>query len=134
YYYDADGIVSYLFQRNIDSNGGCDDVGITTYDREETSATPQIGFSPQRPGKANTLCWEANVLTFNASQVVGSTNNRSLTTADQNGWADLNFTLPTGTLGQTGALAHVLGNFNTTIVPVNGAPVNTAVSYVGLPV
>ena len=135
YYYDtSDGFLFGLFQRNIDANGGCDDVSVTVYDREEGTTTPTIGFSPQRPGKANTLCWEANVLTFNGSQVVGSTNNRSLTTSDQNGWADLNFTLPTGTLGETGRLAHVLGNFSTTIVPVNGAPVATAVSYVGLPV
>jgi hypothetical protein len=134
YYYDSDGFVNYLFQRNIDANGGCDDVTLTVYDREEATSTPTIGFSPTRPGKANTLCWEANVLTFNASQVVGSTNNRSITTSYQNGWADLNFTLAPGTRGQTGAYAHILGNFGTQVTPLGGGAFSTDVSYVGLPV
>jgi hypothetical protein len=134
YYYDADGVVSYLFLRYIDSNGGCDDVGITTYDREETSATPQVGFSPQRPGKANTLCWEANVLTFNASQVLGSTNNRNVASTYQNGWADLSFVLAPGTRGATGSYAHSLGSFSTTVTPVGGTTTGVDVSYIGLPV
>lgn len=134
YYYDSDGYVNYLFQRNIDANGGCDDVGLTVYDREESTSVPQVGFSPPRPGKTNTLCWEANVLTFNSSQVLGSKNNRNVVTAYQNGWADMNFALPSGTRGETGAFAHVLGNFNTSITPVGGQAFGSDVSYQGLPV
>jgi hypothetical protein len=127
--------VQYLFQRNIVANvGGCDDVLATVYDREEASATPQVGFSPQRPGKSNTLCWEANVLTFNASQVLGSTNNRNIVTTYQNGWADLNFTLATNA-SSDGNSPHALVNFNTTITNINGGVSSGAtVSYIGLPV
>ena len=134
YYYDSQGEVSYLFQRNIDgANGACDDVSITVYDREETSATPQVGFSPSRPGKANTLCWEANVLTFNASQVLGSTNNRNVTTTYQNGWADLNFVL-SSTAAFDGDFAHLQGNEETIVTPINGSSFPAEVSYFGLPV
>ena len=133
YYYGANGGVNYLFQRNIDANGGCDDVGITIYDREENTSTPSIGFSPSRPGKANTLCWEANVLTFNASQVLGSTNNRNVTTTYQNGWADLSFVLGTNA-SVDGGIAHALGNFNTTVTPLGGTAFASDVSYIGLPV
>jgi hypothetical protein len=127
--------VQYLFQRNIVANtGGCDDVSITIYDREEASATPSVGFSPQRPGKANTLCWEANVLTFNASQVLGSTNNRNVVTTYQNGWANLSFTLASNATSD-GNSPHSLTNFNTTITNIGGGSTSgTTVSYIGLPV
>ncbi|MEO8849151.1 MAG: hypothetical protein ABI440_11070, partial [Casimicrobiaceae bacterium] len=127
--------VSYLFQRNIVANvGGCDDVSLTIYDREENSTQPQVGFSPPRPGKTNTLCWEANVLTFNASQVLGSTNNRNVATSYQNGWANLGFARVTSPNTYSG-FAHQLVNFNTTITNINGGVASgVAVSYVGLPV
>jgi hypothetical protein len=116
----------------MDSNGGCDEVLVTLYDREETTAQPQIGFSPPKPGaKANTLCWEANVLTFNSSNVLGSKNNRNITTTYSNGWADLNFPQVTSF---DGSFAHFLPSTSTTITPLVGAPSTQTVSYFGLPV
>ncbi len=137
YYYDDRGQVQYLFQRNIIANtGGCDDVSATVYDREENSATPSVGFSPQRPGKANTLCWEANVLTFNASQVLGSTNNRNITTTYTDGWANLNFTLTSTVQGASVAFKpHSLQSSETSITTIGGATTSfNNVSYIGLPV
>lgn len=126
--------VDYLFQRNMDSNGGCDDVTITLYDREENTSTPNVSFSPPRPGKPNTLCWEANVLTFNSSQVLGSKNNRNVTTTYSNGWADLLFPQTSTGTGDTGGPAHYLPSTTTTITPLVGASSVTSVSYFGLPV
>jgi hypothetical protein len=137
YYYGANGGVNYLFQRNIIANvGGCDDVSATVYDREENSAQASVGFSPQRPGKANTLCWEANVLTFNASQVLGSTNNRNITTTYTDGWANLNFTLTsTVQAASQGFMPHQLHDNDTSVTAIGGATTSgNSVSYIGLPV
>lgn len=85
-----------LFQSNLTTSGSCDDISTIIYDREEQSAKGSVGFSPPRPGsKSNQLCWEANVLTFNSSQVLGSKNNRNLNVTYQNGWVDLSFPLVT---------------------------------------
>jgi hypothetical protein len=124
--------VKYLFQRNMDANGGCDDVLITLYDREETSANPSVSFSPPRPGKPNTLCWEANVLTFNSSNVLGSKNSRNVTSTYSNGWADLAFPAVSTF---DGSFAHYLPSTSTTITPLVGAAQSgVTVSYFGLPV
>ena len=130
---------SYLFQRNLIINqGACDDVAATLYDREENTAVTQVGFSPSVPGKANTLCWEANVLTFNASQVLGSTNNRNVQTGFADGWADLNFVLPTTTTtyqGAPGTFGHQLRAADTTITPIGGSSTTFGLAtYFGLPV
>ena len=139
YYYSPSNVagideVDFLFQRNMDANGGCDDVSITLYDREENTATPNVSFSPPRPGKPNTLCWEANVLTFNSSQVLGSKNNRNVTTTYSNGWADLLIPQTSNGRGQTGSPAHYLPSFTTTITPLVGASTVTPVTYFGLPI
>ena len=135
YYYDDLGVVNYLFQRNIEANvGGCDDVTATVYNREEFHTTPSVGFSPQVPGKANTLCWEANVLTFNGSSVLGSLNQRNIATTSQNGWVRLDFTLGTKAMSDA-PWAHHLDSSNTTISYLTGGTQsNQAVSYIGLPV
>ena len=86
FYYDASGDVLNLFQSNLGTDGACDNISLTVYDREEQHASGSAGFSPPKPGKSNQLCWESTVLTFNASQVLGSTNNRNLTVSYQNGW------------------------------------------------
>jgi hypothetical protein len=123
--------VDYLFQRNMGVDGACDDVTITVYDREENTVTPNVSFSPPRPGKPNTLCWEANVLTFNGSQVLGSKNNRSVTVPYQNGWADLFFPVPTS--GFDGFFAHYLP-MNTTVTSLSGATSSGVATYFGLPI
>src|SRR4030095_9543758 len=89
YYYNSDGSVNYLFQRNFVTNA-CDDVGLQLWDREEFKTSPPQGFSPPPPpGKVAGLDWEANVLTFNNPSLLGSVNTITATTAFPNGWADL---------------------------------------------
>jgi hypothetical protein len=135
YYYFPDGSVNYLFQRNFapDGTGACDDVSATLYDREERTVQAQVGFSPPEPNAPNTLCWEANVLTFNSSKVLASTNLRNIDTNFQNGWANLNFTFQPGAdFNSFGP--HVLLDNSATVTPIGGGPVATALSYVGLPV
>ena len=96
YYYtpvEAVGIshaVTKLFQRNFGRDGACDDITLLLVDREEFNVPVQVGFSPPKPGqKSNTLCWEANVITFNGTNVLGSSNSRNVPTTFQNGWGDL---------------------------------------------
>ncbi len=89
YYFNSDGSVNYLFQRNFVTNS-CDDIGLLVYDREEQTPTTPQGFSPPPPpGKVAGLCWEANVLTFNSTNILASNNSLSATVGYQNGWADL---------------------------------------------
>jgi hypothetical protein len=57
----------------------------------------QGGFSPPTPGSPLSLCYEANIITFNSSNVLGSANLRNIDSAKlptnaQNGWALLDFT------------------------------------------
>jgi len=99
YYYSSTGKVKYLFQRNFSATGACDDVSAKIYDREEQIKTTPPGFSPPPPaGKPGTICWEANVLTFNGGNALGSTNNVSLSTAYANGWMDLSFPVAANTI------------------------------------
>lgn len=101
YYYDSDGVVQYLFQRNFSATGACDDVNAMIYDREEQFKTTPPGFSPPPPaGKPGTVCWEANVLTFNGGNALASTNNVSLTTSYVNGWMDLSFPVASSSIYQ----------------------------------
>ncbi len=64
-----------LFQRNFNqTDGSCDDVSLNIYDREERTTSTPVGFSPPPPTQTNSICWEANVVTFNNSNVLGSSN------------------------------------------------------------
>jgi hypothetical protein len=94
----------------------------------------QVGFSPPEPNAPNTLCWEANVLTFNSSKVLGSTNLRNIDTDFQNGWANLSFVLDLNATDWDGFSPHFLRNNITSVTTVGGGTVTEAVSYVGLPV
>ena len=124
--------VQYLFQRNFGADGACDDILLDLYDREEFTARVNVEFSPPRPGaKPNTLCWEANVISFNATNVLGSKNNRNITTAFQNGWGDLQFPIRTG---ETGNPAHVLISDVTLETSLFGATTAGSATYLGLPV
>jgi hypothetical protein len=95
YYYsgvsDKELKVTKLFQRNFKSIGACDDVSIVRYDREERTVKTPGSFSPPAPTVKDSLCWEANVITFNSSNVFGSKNVANLTTTFENGWASLTF-------------------------------------------
>ena len=79
YYYiaavsDKELKVAKLFQRNFKSTGACDDVSIVRYDREERTVKTPGSFSPPPPTIKDSICWEANVITFNSSNVFGSKN------------------------------------------------------------
>jgi hypothetical protein len=98
------------------------------YNREEQSVL--TSFSPPPPNATNSLCWEANVLTFNNSNVLLSQNTLNVPTSFPNGWMDLNF-LPSGV-----APAHLLASGASTVFNTNtGATVASASeTYFGLPV
>jgi len=131
YYYDSKGVVQYLFQKNFGATGACDEIGLTVYDREEQTPTAPQGFSPPPPaGKKASLCWEANVLTFNGTNVLGSANSLSATVTYQNGWADLLYTQVVGDAGP----AHELRSTSTTRTALNGTTSTSAATYIGLPV
>jgi len=141
YYYipwaDPDEVVShvplYLFQRNFTAEGGCDNILFDLYDREEAQIPVTVGFSPPKPGaKPNTLCWEANVISFNATNVFGSKNNRNVNTTYSNGWGDLQFPIAQNEF--TGQPAHVLVTNDSVFTSVFGQTVRSGATYLGLPV
>ena len=112
------------FQRPFTSVGSCDDILVTTWDREERPVTVVSGFSPPPPqGGGTALCYEANVVTFKGSNVLGAANavglvDANFATGAQNGWAL--FDLTSAVSGPV--TAHRLTSF---------APVAT---FFGLPV
>ncbi len=119
------------FQRNFTPTGSCDDVSLNIFDREENTTSTPLNFSPPPPTSSNSICWEANVITFNNSNVLGSTNIANIPTGFQDGWLDLGWTPNASAIS-----AHRLGNFAaTTITPLGGtATTGNTVTYVGVPV
>src|SRR5207244_2441763 len=87
--FNSDGTIAC--QKNFNKTAfSCDDVIINIFDREEQTVTTPQSFSPPQPGAAPTsLCYEANVLTFNNTNVLGSKNVQSLSTGFTNGWLDI---------------------------------------------
>ena len=75
------------FQNNFDGKS-CDTVGILFWDREEQQpSAPPGGFSPPPPGNpASSLCYEANVITFNKTNVFASPVSANVSVPYQNGW------------------------------------------------
>ena len=120
--------VPTLFQRNFRLGGACDDVQLTVYNREEQLVN-NVSFSPPT-SVTNSLCWEANVLTFNNSNVLLSQNTLNVPTTFPNGWMDLNF-LPSGV-----APAHQLISGPGTVFNTNTGVTtpSAAETYFGLPV
>jgi hypothetical protein len=137
------GRASKLFQRNFNSTAGsCDDVNLNIYDREEQTPGSSLDFSP--PGPSGTaICWEANVITFNNSSVLGSVNSQNITTGYEHGWLDLSW-FPTSSSNPDGlsppvAPTHTLVNsgvapLSNTLTLLGGGTVTGAATYVGLPV
>jgi hypothetical protein len=124
------GTPSRLFQRNFNkTDGACDDVDLNIYDREENTTSTPLDFSPPPPSQSNALCWEANVVTFNNSNVLGSANVANIPTSFENGWLDIGFFPATVT-----APIHELGNAATIITDINGNFTSGTATYVGLPV
>ena len=105
------------FQRPF-TGTSCDDITVTTWDREERTVQVQTGFSPPPPTGAGTaLCYEANVVTFKGTNVLGSANVVDLVASNlpsgaQNGWALFDLTTSVG--GTATVPAHRL----TSVSPV----------------
>jgi len=127
-----------LFQRNFNTTAGsCDDVTLNIYDREETTTTTPNTFSPPPPTPTNSICWEANVITFNGTNVLNSGNVANLPTSFANGWLRLGFPVAAAIppASAPNALVHTLGNAATSITAINGATTaGNTVTYFGLPV
>jgi len=131
---DGTGNAPTLFQRNFSSaSGSCDDITLTLWDREERPAGA-LAFAPPAPTGGNALCWAANVITFNQSNVLGSQNAANIPVPSfQNGWLSVGF--PAGIAG-AGLTAHKMINANFTSITAQGGATtfsNTS-TYVGLPV
>jgi len=125
-----------LFQRNFNGNAGsCDDVVVTQYDREERTVRAPGSFSPPPPTQTDAICWEANVVTFNNTNVFGSKNLANLPTTFQNGWVSMNW--QGSTVPQT---KHVLIGGQSTVIAIDQltgtASTSTLASttFAGLPV
>jgi hypothetical protein len=137
------------FQRKFTKDGACDDVNLVSYDREEGRSVSRVGFSPRPPTGTDSLCWEANVISFGglasgASKVYGSTNSLGFNgyqnggnpvptvgaaPQGEGGWLDMSFVT-------TGTLHRMVGGV-TTRVAINGNVASTTlidnVTFRGLP-
>ncbi len=132
-YYDfTTGVVGKLFQRNFGASGACDDITLTQYDREETAVTANSNFSPKPPTQTDSICWEANVISFSGKNALGSTNVLNLTAAFTNGWVAMDFkpaSLPAGKHQLVGGVTQIYNTKTGTAVPAassatfNGLPV-----------
>jgi hypothetical protein len=125
------GSAPKLFQRNFNGTAGsCDDVTLNIYDREEKTTTTPATFSPPPPTLTNSICWEANVITFNNSNALSSKNVANIPTGFQNGWLRLGF------VRSTSATFHTLGNQTQTTHVFHATLFSTGMTktYIGLPV
>ena len=121
-----------LFQRNFNGNSGsCDDVAVSIYDREERTVTAPGSFSPPPPTQTDAICWEANIITFNNTNVFASKNLANVPTSFAAGWLGLNFltaTVPAGKHQLVGGASTV---FNTAAGTTSAL---TSTTFNGLPV
>jgi len=135
FYYSGTAVTN-LFQRNFTATGACDDVVITQYDREERTIVSQTQVSPPPPTQTDSICWEANVITYNGSNVLGSKNLTNIPTTFANGWIAMNFngsSVPAGRHQLIGGASTV---FNTaSFAPGSATPptTTTATTFNGLP-
>ena len=127
-----------LFQRNFNGNSGsCDDVSVTQYDREERSISVPGSFSPPPPVNVDAICWEANVITLNNTNVLGSRNLANIPTSFQSGWLGLAFSgSATAASGSVPAGKHVLVGGASTVFNTGTGTTSalTATTFTGLPV
>jgi len=122
------------FQRNFNGTAGsCDDVSLNIYDREERTQTQPLNFSPPPPTQVASICWEANVITFNNGNVLGSSNLANVPAPFQNGWLNLGF--PTGISNADANVHKLINTANTAITTIGGGTTQgNTTTYVGLPV
>lgn len=90
-----DSLTPYSAATRFAAGGACEAFSLSYFNREEGSpSTPTASVSPLPPGvTGSALCWESTILTFNNSDVLGSTNkvNQAVDSAYQNGWARITF-------------------------------------------
>jgi hypothetical protein len=123
--------VTKLFQSNFRLLGAYYDVSIAQLNREAATVISQSSFSPPQPGNIDSLCYEANVLTFNNTNVLASQIVKNISTSFINGWVALNFFPPsiTGTVHKLVGGATTRFNTGTLVTTTQAAAV-----YNGLPV
>jgi len=109
------------FTQDFKKNGACEEVGLKSYDREERTATGDIDFSPKPPVGKNSLCWEVNVVTFNNTNVLGSSIALNVNSDFNSGWLRLSFPAVAGN-------TDFNGNVTRQIISDEGT------TYSGLPV
>jgi hypothetical protein len=110
------------FTQKLTVNGACEPVDMNYYDREETRPLSSVDFSPLPPAGVNSLCWEANVITFKNSKVLGSVLvQNNIDVLYSNGWMNLGFSAA----GQ---------KMTSTDTSVNGGADAVSATYYGLPV
>lgn len=131
FYYNVSNNVTKLFESNFRATGACDDILLTQYNREEQTVVNVPGFSPPSPTGTDAICWEANVISFNNTNVLLSANKSVLTTAFPNGWVSLNFFPATVTLPVHQLIGDATIRTNTA-TGISSAQVNA--TYNGLPV
>lgn len=74
------------------ATGACEPVTVSISGREEEFVANVTDFSPTPPAGGNSLCWEANVISFNGSNVLGSSNLRyDLASPWTDGWVSVTF-------------------------------------------
>ncbi|MEO7254027.1 MAG: hypothetical protein ABIZ64_07280 [Casimicrobium sp.] len=135
------------FQRAWSTTEGisCDDVSLTSTDREEFVGTTNDDFSPRPPGaKGNALCYEANVISFGgvsgagASLTLGSTNVVGITTIQNQGADVLTAGKEGGWLQLTFQNVNALLVGSGEVITTAGAAASTSgtvsQTYYGLPV
>jgi len=106
---------------------------LNIYDREERTTSTPVGFSPPPPTQTNSICWEANVVTFNNTNVLGSTNSANISTTFDDGWLNMGF--PTGISGALPQVHELVNTTNTMVTSIGGSTSSgNTVTYIGLPV
>ena len=138
YVFAGSGFAQKLFQSNFTASGSCDEVTLVQYDREERTIVSQSNFSPPPPTQTDSLCWEANVISYifpssaatpAQSTVLGSKNFSAVKTDFVNGWVALNFPLTSGNRHQLTGPGSI--TFNTRTGLTGGT---IATTFNGLPV
>ena len=136
YIHNGTGPATKLFQNNFNKTDlSCDDIFLNIYDREENTTTNPVSFSPPSPGQTAQLCYEANVVTFSNSNVLGTHQTKGLhsvtpPTGFTHGWLKLGFAV------QSSSTVHTLGNQTHTSHLRNVSTLSTGLTktYIGLPV
>jgi hypothetical protein len=148
--FNPDTVVSHgvrPFSSLFTTGGACETIGFTVLtNQEEAKVAGSIGFSPAPVGKSQTLCWEANVITFNNSNVLASTQtgqNVNVGTYPA-GWLELTFPESSGAASNLPDDAASLSGFVGVPTGTDNADVHshqmgeneggTATTFQGLPV